>query len=285
MVILFPSEPYELKTLDPDFADQREAARAAGFETALIDTDEMRVAANGLTGPCLYRGWMLTPKRYGDMCELLARRGLELLTSPEQYRYCHYLPEWYNDFREETPQSLWTVGSDYELGAVAKTFGQRALVLKDYVKSEKHYWKQACFIPSAQDPDHARSVVEKFLELRYGEPEGGLVFREFLPFQSIGTHQTSGMPLTLEYRLFFFRNNLLVSSRYWGEGTYPDAEPPMERFHALAQKVPSSFFTMDVACDSSGRWWIVELGDGQVSGLPEGYEAADFYQALWAAQA
>jgi hypothetical protein len=44
-------------------------------------------------------------------------------------------------------------------------------------------------------------------------------------------------------------------------------------------RVPSRFFTMDVAQRADGSWMIVELGDAQVSGLQTA-DATKFYQAL-----
>ncbi len=37
---------------------------------------------------------------------------------------------------------------------------------------------------------------------------------------------------------------------------------------------------MDVAQRTDGTWIIVELGDGQVAGLPECAEASGFYRLL-----
>ncbi len=42
----------------------------------------------------------------------------------------------------------------------------------------------------------------------------------------------------------------------------------------------SRFFVMDVAQRRDGGWMIVELGDGQVSGLPREDDADRFYSAL-----
>lgn len=39
------------------------------------------------------------------------------------------------------------------------------------------------------------------------------------------------------------------------------------------------FFTVDIAKKSNGEWIIMELGDGQVSGLQE-YNIKDFYIKL-----
>ena len=48
----------------------------------------------------------------------------------------------------------------------------------------------------------------------------------------------------------------------------------------IAAQIRSRFFTMDVAQRTDGEWMIVELGDGQVAGLPERADQGKFYQAL-----
>lgn len=54
----------------------------------------------------------------------------------------------------------------------------------------------------------------------------------------------------------------------------------MELFTEIAAAVHSRFFTMDLARRRDGDWMIVELGDGQVSGLPSVNDAGHFYEAL-----
>jgi hypothetical protein len=53
------------------------------------------------------------------------------------------------------------------------------MVLKDYVKSEKHHWAEATFVPDVRDVAAARRVAERFIELRGPELLGGLVVRRF----------------------------------------------------------------------------------------------------------
>lgn len=56
--------------------------------------------------------------------------------------------------------------------------------------------------------------------------------------------------------------------------------PPIDEFKGVAVAVQSRFFTMDVARRRNGAWMIVELGDGQVSGLSVGADPHRFYAAL-----
>jgi hypothetical protein len=51
---------------------------------------------------------------------------------------------------------------DFERVAQAlRPFGDGAIIVKDYVKSQKHYWAEARFIPSASD----RAAVERVVRL------------------------------------------------------------------------------------------------------------------------
>ena len=276
--ILFPHNPLEPRKPDFDFEDQHKAALEAGFEVGIIDTDRAELARPLPPGPALYRGWMVTADRYGQIYQELAERGLQLLTSPAAYRLCHHLPGWYQGLEGLTPTStFYPDGEGWAPDSVVKRLGQGPLVVKDYVKSAKHYWHEACFIP---DADSISRVTSKFLELRGEDLEGGLVFRRFLDFQSIGNHPKSQMPLTLEYRAFAWQGKLFHSDHYWEAGDYPPSEPPWADFAQPLQTVASPFFTLDVARDTEGRWWIVELGDGQVSGLPPATDPLAFYTKL-----
>jgi len=148
------------------------------------------------------------------------------------------------------------------------------------VKSRKHEWVEACYIPSASDRSAVERVVGRFLELQGPELAGGLVLREFVELIPIGRHPKSGMPLTREYRLFVLDGSLLAVEPYWEEGAYGTEMLPLSTFEELARRVPSRFFTMDVAQRVDGAWIVVELGDAQVAGLPERMDRPAFYERL-----
>ncbi len=119
-----------------------------------------------------------------------------------------------------------------------------------------------------------------FVRRQGDDLNGGLVFREFLPFQPLTQHPQSRMPLTKEFRVFFLDAAPVFVTPYWDEGDYQAETPPLESFLDIAGQVQSRFFTMDVAPRTDGEWMIVELGDGQVAGLPERADLREFYQTL-----
>ena len=228
----------------------------------------------------LYRGWMLSPEKYASLHAALGARGVTLVNTPEQYRHCHYFPDSYSVIEAATPKSVWlapgVVDIDSIMTAIAP-LGDAPLVLKDYVKSRKHEWLDACFIPSARDRSEVSRVVKRFLELQGDDLAGGLVFRQFVEFRKLTTHSKSGMPLSREFRLFVLGGDLIAAAPYWEEGEYSSQPPPLDRFRETARFVRSRFFTMDIAERSDGEWLVVELGD---AGLPERLDPADFYSLL-----
>ena len=88
------------------------------------------------------------------------------------------------------------------------------------------------------------------------------------------------MPLTEEYRIFWLDGTPVFWSPYWEAGNYRGSGPPPGEFADVAANVRSRFFSMDVARRRDAGWMIVELGDGQVSGLPMDSDADRFYEAL-----
>ena len=89
------------------------------------------------------------------------------------------------------------------------------------------------------------------------------------------------MPLTKEWRIFFLDGTPILTTEYGETGDYGDAAPPpLAPFAELARRVASRFFTMDIARRTDGGWIVVELGDGQVAGLPEHADPLAFYRAL-----
>lgn len=129
--------------------------------------------------------------------------------------------------------------------------------------------------------DGVEAVVSRFLQLQGDDLAEGLVFREYVPFVPLATHARSGMALTREYRIFWLDGKPLLTAPYWGEGDYAGSEPPMATFRPVAAGIASRFFTMNVAQRAEdGAWQIVELGDGQVAGIPERADVLQFYEAL-----
>ncbi len=290
---VFPSRMFEPRSVEDDFAAQRAAAREAGFSTFLLDQEHLDQgnfvrAARAVEediGASIYRGWMLTAEQYAGLYSALSAKGAPPINSPEQYVHCHHLPESFDIIQAQSPGAVWVpLGPDGvdidQVIAGAAEFGDGPVIIKDYVKSRKHEWEEACFVPSAADRDALRRVASTFVERQGDLLTGGVVIREFRELESIGTHPKSGMPLTREHRVFVLDGEPVAVGRYWTDGDYANDDVPLSEFAETMKAVKSRFFTMDLARQADGQWCIIELGDGQVAGLLDTIPEADLFTAL-----
>ncbi len=295
-MLLFPAEPFAGRVPDEAYAAEVVEAERHDLPTSLLDFEALEggdlqralrwLPEAEVPGPAVYRGWMMRPASYGELHTALRERGWTLINTPEQYAFTHHLPRSYAVIADVTPRTIWVPAdtTDAVDWAAVRTalasFGPHPVIVKDYVKSRKHEWSEACFIPDASDLGHALQVVETFLSRQGEQFQGGVVLRAFEPFTALTTHSRSGMPLTREYRLFVLDGQVVTSDAYWEEGTYPEEALPLAHFEEIAGRVNSRFFTMDIAQRADGAWRVVELGDGQVAGLPERADRSRLYAAL-----
>jgi len=301
--IVFPASPLSTRQPDPAFEGEVAAAKHAGFSVGFVGVDgpadePLTVALLGRPAEdppaetAIYRGWLLRPTEYARLEAALHARGVALFTDAAAYRHAYHLPEWYAALEAAhpgmTPPSIWfplpPSGSTFDHGEitreVAQTFGDSPAIVKDYVKSRKHEWFGACFLPSASDTANVRRITENFLKLQEDALEGGLVYRKYVPFRSVGLHSKSKLPLVREYRVFVVGGQVALVSRYWGEGAYEEAPPDLSPFLPLLPVFQSPFYALDIAEGEDGRWWIVEINDGGAAGIPDGLSTNTFHQAL-----
>lgn len=286
-LLLLPGNPLRPRRPDPHFAAEAAAAQSAGAATAVLDHEAL-VAGDAEAavarvpreaGPVWYRGWMLPAGRYAELSAALADRGCRLLTSPSAYRCAHELPGWYDTFRALTPHSVWlpcAPGRAPEraaLAGLAEGTGTppgrpRPLVVKDWVKSRKHEWDEAAFVPDAGDTEHLAAVVGRFVALQEEFLTGGVVLRDFESFEAVG-----------EARVWWVDGEPVLT------GPHPDT-PELRPVPDLTQVAPAvrelglRFVTTDLALRTDGVWRVVEVGDGQVSGLPAGVDHRPLFEAL-----
>ena len=286
--LLFPADPRGLDAPDPTFVPERDAARAAGFDCRHFDGEALargdadralrRLPRDG--GAVLHRGWMMPPARYAILHAALVARGWTPLVSPAAYEQAHHLPRAYPLLGALTAPTAWIEGADLDAAhAAALSLGAGAVLVKDHVKSAKHRWEEACFIPDAADRGHFERVVRAFLDERGERFERGLVFRKVLPLRLL-RRDHRGMPVHEEHRMFFWRGELLLPEYY------PEVRDEAERFGpmlAAAARFESPFISVDVARLEDGGVCVVEVGDGGVSGLPATLDEGEFFRALWEA--
>ncbi|MGB0929990.1 MAG: ATP-grasp domain-containing protein [Chitinophagales bacterium] len=293
-VVLFCDNGFSPVEVDETYRNEYKTSKEIGFNVSLISFEALkegnlhialkRIKPSIELKQAIYRGWMLKPFEYKALYEALLQRNIQLINTPDQYQFCHYLPNSYTSIEAFTPKTIFKkLNGEFDIAdfnAELEVFGHSSIIVKDYVKSQKHYWTEACFIPDASDRKQVKKVVKRFLELQGDDLNEGLVFREFVELEQLTTHSKSGMPLTKEFRLFIKDGEIIAQFNYWDEGDYENVQPDLTRFKELIPTIQSRFFTMDIAKKVGGDWIIVELGDGQVAGLPDNADIVSFYNTL-----
>lgn len=296
MIVIFCADPLDARQVDSMYQPEADAVRSLAVDYTLIDFEALSAgrfqqavkrvptSESPHNTDAVYRGWMLKPPIYAGLYGALLERGIRLMNDATKYQHAHHLPESYAIIEPYTPKSVWLpVTAEFTMEAVhaaLTVFDDNPVMVKDYVKSQKHYWHEACFIPDASDRQSVERVVSRFLELQGDDLNEGLVFRAFVEFEPLSQHSVSGMPLTREYRVFVMDGQPIFSTKYWSEGEYADLLPELSTFSDVMKQVDSRFYTMDIARRLDGTWMIVELGDGQVAGLPDHVDVIAFYRAM-----
>lgn len=242
MHLLLPSDPFKKSAPDESYADEFAAFGELGMGVSLFSFEDFEQGqfrprpALPSQARVVYRGWMLTPESYSRLHEAVNAAGASLGTSPEHYRLCHYLPEWYEACRELTIPTVFA-SEDSDFSQLLAPLGWGKYFVKDFVKSLTT--KRGSV---AANETEIREVL-KLLHQYRGNVEGGVCIREFVSLRA-----------DTEERYFVF--NGFAHAR---EGTVP---PLVQE---VARRVPSPFFSVDVAEKSTGELVLIELGDGQVS--------------------
>ncbi|MGT2950113.1 ATP-grasp domain-containing protein [Streptococcus cuniculi] len=281
---LFSSDPLNFRKVDSDYLEEYTYA-SKNYDCALFSLERFEegksfIFGDSIQGITIYRGWMLSVDEYRRLYVELLSKGIYLINTPEEYERYHHLPNWYQSFEGETFESFWSTSDKLE--DIEKKVGdkQGAFIVKDYVKSRKHEWYDACYIDNIANQVNFREIVTNFVKRQGSQFVGGIVLRKYEKLNYIGFHDKSGMPIAEEYRIFVYAGEILIIGDYWNgntDGYLSSSETAWIR--SIVQKVNSNFVTIDVARKEDGSLILMEFGDGQVSGLQELGEK-EFYAAF-----
>jgi hypothetical protein len=286
MKLLFPENPIMRKLPEPIFEPEFDAATALGFDCLLFNEDALsagdidgalRRLPEGAGDRLLYRGWILKEGAYRGLFHACAERGYQFVSSPDEYAQVTFFPNYYPKIRDASPPAVWTETPDtLAAWTASRRLGDGPFVVKDHVKSAKHKWHDACFIPKGAGREAFERVLENLRDEQGPVFHRGYVVKEFVPLRSRGQGPRE-YPLCEEYRLFFWNRQLLVASHYH---PLPPNAVDWSPFVQIAQRFTAPFFTMDAAQTEAGNWIIVDMGAGEASSLPPSLAPMDFYKRL-----
>jgi ATP-grasp domain, R2K clade family 3 len=292
--IIFPAYPDTPRKLNPYFQAEVNAAQSAGFGISIAsdETTSGGVRITNLTAQdYLYRGWLVKPAYYQEMSELVK----PFLNSHQDYMSSYNFPNWYSHFtHQDTPESLIIKAEDianngleWVVKQVQDYFQSDApLMMKDFLKSLKYEWYDACLIKDGSDAKEIMRITTNFFQLRGRDFVGGLVYRKLLNLKRAGIHPKTRTPVPIEFRTFFVKQKPILTISIWEKEVGIDyrtegVPPPQQFLESVGQKIISPFVAVDIAKTNDDKWWVIEVNDGGAAGLPEHMDYKEFYTKLF----
>ncbi len=200
---------------------------------------------------------------YNELEIDLKNNGSSLINSLSQHRYIADIGNYYRDLKDITPET-WT-----HLDAIPN---DGPFVLKGETNSKKFQWKTHMFAKNKAD------AIDVYCRLQ----EDGIIAHQNIyirKFVQLKTFDISfnNLPITNEYRIFIAYGKVISIGYYWSN--YYDElinkydldvnQIPKEFIQDVIDRVGknANFYVVDVAQKDDGSWIVIELNDGQMSGL------------------
>jgi hypothetical protein len=197
---------------------------------------------------------------YDELYKDLEKNDSKLINSPDQHKWIANA-SWTN-YIKETPQTY----TDLNF----REAEEGPYIVKGRTNSRKLHWNKLMFAPTK------RAALDIAGELM-ADPmisEQGVIYRKYVPLQKLG-EGLNGLPFTNEWRFFYLHGKQIAHGKYWlDELDNPNyiLPPTLENFAdetAAFVKSFVNFFVLDVALTEQGNPILIEINDGQMSGLQD----------------
>ena len=144
------------------------------------------------------------------------------------------------------------------------------MVVKGLTNSRKYQWNTHMYAKNRQDALKVASELHNDYFIGYQN----LIYRKYEPLKTfeIGIND---IRFTNEWRFFFYRDQEISRGYYWSTADEPELGYINQNGIDFAQKCAKicsdfvDFFALDIAEKENGEWVLVEINDGQQSGLSE----------------
>jgi hypothetical protein len=210
---------------------------------------------------------------YKELENDLMWNSSKLVNSYKQHQFIADMENWYEPLKKFTPETWFSVTEALD----KSSNNEKSFVLKGCTNSKKFLWDTHMFAKNKMD---LINVYCNLLDDTFISSQK-IYIREFVKLNTfcISPH---GLPIAEEYRVFVFKDKILSCGFYWSgyaeEFKDKIKKPGQESIDYVKDFVQpiidivkdhTSFYVLDVAKKENGDWILVEINDGQMSGLSE----------------
>ena len=198
--------------------------------------------------------------------------GLRLVNSPVEHALASELENWYPLLTDLTPRTR--VFDVLPSAAEIEADFQWPVFMKGSRQTSKHN-PDLSIIRSRSHYEEASQKYRNDGILHWQKP----VVREFVPLKPAMGSVPGKVPVSVEYRSFWWRNECVGWGRYWYQvPAYecPDTAVGLALAQEVAVRLNVPFLVVDFAKTAHDQWIVIECNDAQESGY-----AGVAPQALW----
>lgn len=219
---------------------------------------------------------------YIELEKDLKINGAKLINTFQQHRYIADMKNWASPSGEgiETLEPF-TPKTWFRLEDIPDNIGP--VVLKGETNSFKDKWQTHMF---AKNKKEAIEVWKRLQDDR-SLMDQSIYIREFVPYKKHFISPVNQQPITHEFRFFCYGEEILCGGFYWSnyvdelKETPKTSSVPVDFLKKIMKIVSqnTNFYVVDVAQCENGEFQVVELNDGQMSGLSE-CDPSELYKNL-----
>jgi len=193
----------------------------------------------------------------------LASKNATLVNSSREFGWIAGF-DWYDPLRYHTPRS-WR---EYEFHNCPL---DGPFILKGATNSRKQQWKTHMY---AETRKEALEVASRLANDPLIGPQG-IIYRQFVPLKVVEVDPIYGQPWVNEWRFFYYKEKMLSYGHYWTNCSKPEEFSINEAAFSFADGIAeicseyATFFVLDIAERADGGWILIEVNDGQCSGLSD----------------
>lgn len=196
--------------------------------------------------------------------ELVLFKNSTLINSIEQHNRIA-LSFYYHDLSNLITPQTWFESEFYLIPEDENTH----YIVKGCTTSKKFEWNTKMYAKTKREALEIASELKR--DLYIGTQE--LIIKRYIPLQKY-EEGLNGLPITNEWRFFCYKDKILSYGYYWSIAENAEKYNIIEQscldfVHSILYKTKeiANFYSLDVAKTENGRWIIIEMNDGQMSGL------------------
>ena len=244
-------------TIPPNFDDSGTAENALAY----VPTFEQPILG-------FWTGFIPTIERYIQIYHAALEKNVHLVNTPEEFQQAMAFDKFYPLIHEVTPKSV--ILTDLSQIKDAAKILDFPIFVKGSVKSNKDMgWSQVV----AHDIQELSDIAENIYANTH-RSQGKIILRELVTLKTVTT-DPNGFPIGREYRAFLHQGQTLALGFYWDDYADPYTLSESDKsainilLRQVSQNIATPFISVDIGQLVNGEWIVIEIGDGQFSGLSQ----------------